>query len=78
MIEIALYQPDIAPNAATILRMCACFGLTCRIIEPAGFVLTDSAFRRAGMDYLDRAALVSRCFVGALSAAQRPGAGACC
>ena len=59
MIEIALYQPDIAPNAATILRMCACFGLTCRIIGPAGFVLTDSAFRRAGMDYLDRAALVS-------------------
>lgn len=58
MPEIALYQPDIAPNAATILRMCACFGLTCRIIEPAGFVLTDTAFRRAGMDYLDRAALI--------------------
>ena len=58
MLEIALYQPDIAPNAATILRMCACFGLTCRIIEPAGFVMSDSQFRRAGMDYLDRAALV--------------------
>jgi tRNA (cytidine/uridine-2'-O-)-methyltransferase len=58
MIEIALYQPDIAPNAATILRMCACFGLTCRIIEPAGFVMTEAAFRRAGMDYLDKAALV--------------------
>ncbi len=58
MPEIALYQPDIAPNAATILRMCACFGLTCRIIEPAGFVMTEAAFRRAGMDYLDRAALI--------------------
>lgn len=58
MLEIALYQPDIAPNAATILRMCACFGLTCRIIEPAGFVMSDSQFRRAGMDYLDRAALI--------------------
>lgn len=58
MIEIALYQPDIAPNAATILRMCACFGLTCRIIEPAGFVMSGPAFRRAGMDYLDKAALV--------------------
>lgn len=57
MLEIALYQPDIAPNAATILRMCACFGLTCRIIEPAGFVMSDSHFRRAGMDYLDKAAL---------------------
>ena len=58
MLEIALYQPDIAPNAATILRMCACFGLTCRIIEPAGFVMSDSQFRRAGMDYLDKATLV--------------------
>jgi tRNA (cytidine/uridine-2'-O-)-methyltransferase len=58
MLEIALYQPDIAPNAATILRMCACFGLTCRIIEPAGFVMSDSQFRRAGMDYLDKASLI--------------------
>ena len=29
-----------------------------RLIEPAGFVMTDRAFRRAGMDYLDKAALV--------------------
>ncbi len=58
MIEIALYQPDIAPNAATIARLCACFGMKLTIIEPAGFVATDSAWRRAGMDYLDRLDLV--------------------
>jgi tRNA (cytidine/uridine-2'-O-)-methyltransferase len=52
MIEIALYQPDIAPNAATILRMAACLGLRVRIIEPAGFTWSDSTFKRAGMDYL--------------------------
>jgi tRNA (cytidine/uridine-2'-O-)-methyltransferase len=52
MIEIALYQPDIAPNAATIARLCACFGLKLTIIQPAGFVFTDAAFKRAGMDYL--------------------------
>jgi len=52
-IEIALYQPDMAPNAATIGRMCACFGLALTIIEPAGFAFTDSSFKRAGMDYLD-------------------------
>jgi tRNA (cytidine/uridine-2'-O-)-methyltransferase len=57
MLEIALYQPDIAPNAGTIIRMAACFGLKVTIIEPAGFAWTDSAFRRAGMDYLDRAAV---------------------
>ena len=60
MIEIALFQPDIAPNAATIIRMAACFGLKVTIIEPAGFAWTDSSFRRAGMDYVDRA-VVRRC-----------------
>ncbi|HEX7108482.1 MAG TPA: tRNA (cytidine(34)-2'-O)-methyltransferase [Aestuariivirga sp.] len=60
MIEIALFQPDIAPNAATIIRMAACFGLKVTIIEPAGFAWTDSSFRRAGLDYLDRA-VVQRC-----------------
>jgi tRNA (cytidine/uridine-2'-O-)-methyltransferase len=54
MIEIALYQPDIAPNAATIARLCACFGLKLTIIEPAGFAWSDSTYRRAGMDYLNQ------------------------
>ena len=57
MIEIALFQPDIAPNAATIIRMAVCLGLKVTIIESAGFAWTDSSFRRAGMDYLDRAAV---------------------
>jgi tRNA (cytidine/uridine-2'-O-)-methyltransferase len=57
-IRIALYQPDIAPNAATIIRMAACFGLQISVIEPAGFVWSDSGFRRAGMDYLDLAQVV--------------------
>ena len=55
MIEIALYQPDIAPNAATIIRLAACLGLKVRIIEPAGFVWSGPGFRRAGMDYLELA-----------------------
>jgi tRNA (cytidine/uridine-2'-O-)-methyltransferase len=52
MIEIALYQPDIAPNVGTIARLCACLGLPLTIIEPAGFPWNDSSLRRAGMDYL--------------------------
>ena len=58
MIEIALYEPDIAPNAATILRLAACLGLTVRIIEPAGFAWSEAAFRRAGLDYLSKAKVV--------------------
>ena len=37
--------------------MCACLGFPAHIIEPAGFPVTDRAFRRAGMDYLDVVAL---------------------
>jgi tRNA (cytidine/uridine-2'-O-)-methyltransferase len=57
MIEIALYQPDIAANTGTIARLCACLGLTLHIIEPAGFAWDDSKLRRAGMDYLDLACI---------------------
>jgi tRNA (cytidine/uridine-2'-O-)-methyltransferase len=55
--HLALYEPDIAPNTGTILRLCACFGVTAHIIEPAGFPVSDRAFRRAGMDYLDHVTL---------------------
>jgi len=53
MIRIALFQPDIAQNTGTILRLAACLGLTVDIIEPAGFPVSDKSFRRSGMDYLD-------------------------
>ena len=52
--RIALYEPDIPQNTGTILRLCACLSIEAHIIEPAGFPVTDRAFRRAGMDYLDR------------------------
>ncbi len=57
MPEIALYQPDIPQNTGTILRLAACMGVKVHLIEPAGFPLSDSALKRAGMDYLERAAL---------------------
>ena len=56
-IRIALYQPDIAGNTGTILRMAACLGIAVDIIEPAGFDLSDRNLRRAGMDYLEMASL---------------------
>lgn len=54
-IRLALYQPDIAQNTGTVLRFCACLGIGADIVEPAGFPVSDRAFRRAGMDYLDHA-----------------------
>ena len=55
-IAIALYQPDIPQNTGTILRMAACLDIHVHIIEPCGFALNDRTLRRAGMDYLERAA----------------------
>ena len=56
-LRIALYQPDIAGNTGTILRFAACLDIGVDIIEPAGFPLSDKALKRAGMDYLEMAAL---------------------
>jgi len=55
--RIALYQPDIAGNTGTILRLAACLDLGVDIIEPAGFDVSDRNLKRAGMDYLGAVAL---------------------
>jgi tRNA (cytidine/uridine-2'-O-)-methyltransferase len=56
--RLALYQPDIPQNTGTILRLCACLDIEAHIVEPAGFPVSDYAFRRAGMDYLDQVRIV--------------------
>ncbi len=52
--QLALYQPDIPQNTGTLLRLGACLGIGVDIIEPAGFPVSERAFKRAGMDYLDQ------------------------
>jgi len=52
--RLALYQPDIPQNAGTLMRLCACLGVSLDIIEPCGFLLTDKNLKRAGMDYLEK------------------------
>jgi tRNA (cytidine/uridine-2'-O-)-methyltransferase len=51
--RLALYQPDIAQNAGTLMRLAACLGVPLDLIEPAGFDASDRNLRRAGLDYLD-------------------------
>ena len=53
--RIALYQPDMAQNVGTLLRLAACLCVPADIIEPCGFPFGDRALRRSGMDYLDHA-----------------------
>ena len=58
MISIALYKPDIPQNTASILRLCACLGLKLHIIEPCGFNLNDSRFKRVIMDYVNQSSII--------------------
>ena len=51
MINIVLYKPDIPQNTAAIVRLSACLNLKIHIIEPCGFNLDDSRFKRVAMDY---------------------------
>ncbi len=50
---LALFEPDIAQNTGAMMRTCACLGINAAIIEPAGFQINDSRFRRAAMDYIN-------------------------
>ncbi|KKB08202.1 tRNA (cytidine(34)-2'-O)-methyltransferase [Devosia chinhatensis] len=56
--DLALYQPDIAANTGTLLRLGACLGVAVHVIHPAGFAITQRNLARSGMDYLDQAQLV--------------------
>ena len=59
MFNIALYQPDIPQNTASIIRLCSCFDATLEIIEPCGFHLNDKRLKRIAMDYLDKSKIIT-------------------
>ena len=52
--KIALYEPDIPQNTASIIRTCSCLGAYLEIIEPCGFLFSDKRFKRVVMDYMDK------------------------
>lgn len=55
--QIALFQPDIATNAAAVIRLAACLDVPLTIIEPCGFVWDERRLRRVGLDYLRQVTL---------------------
>ena len=58
MINIVLYKPDIPQNTAAIVRLSACLNLKIHIIEPCGFNLNDSRFKRVAMDYINLSKII--------------------
>lgn len=69
--RLALFQPDIPQNAGAMLRLAACLGIAVDIVEPAGFPVSDRAFRRAGLDYLDHVEIVRHASFAAFEATRR-------
>lgn len=57
-VALALYQPDIPQNTGTLLRLGACLDVEVHIVHPTGFPFSRASLKRAGMDYLDHAALI--------------------
>jgi tRNA (cytidine/uridine-2'-O-)-methyltransferase len=55
--HIALFQPDIATNAAAAIRLAACLDVPLAIIEPCGFVWDERRLRRVCLDYRRQAVL---------------------
>jgi tRNA (cytidine/uridine-2'-O-)-methyltransferase len=56
--RLALHQPDQAGNVGAILRLAACLAVPVDIVEPCGFPFSDRALKRAGMDYVEMAAVI--------------------
>ncbi|MBN9311195.1 MAG: tRNA (cytidine(34)-2'-O)-methyltransferase [Devosia sp.] len=54
-VELALYQPDIAQNTGTLLRLGACLGVRVHVVHPTGFPFSQRTLRRGALDYLEHA-----------------------
>jgi tRNA (cytidine/uridine-2'-O-)-methyltransferase len=73
LLEIALYQPEIPPNAGNIIRLAANSGCRLHLIGPLGFTLEERQLRRAGLDYHDLSEVVVHPDWQAFLATRRPG-----
>lgn len=58
MFNIVLYEPEIPQNTGNVARTCACTGSRLHLIKPLGFDISESAIKRAGLDYWDKVNVV--------------------
>ena len=54
-ISIAAFQPDLAPNLGSLLRLGVCFGIPVHVIEPCGFPFSLKLVRTRALDYAEKA-----------------------
>jgi len=58
MLNIVLFEPEIAGNTANIGRTCFLTNTRLHLIRPFGFSISDKMMRRAGLDYWEHVDLV--------------------
>lgn len=51
MLNIVLVAPEIPQNCGNIARTCAATGSRLHLVKPLGFDISESAVKRAGLDY---------------------------
>ena len=68
--RLALFEPDIPQNTGTLMRAAACLGVGLDVIEPCGFVWSDKALKRSGMDYAALASVTRHADWAAFQAAR--------
>jgi tRNA (cytidine/uridine-2'-O-)-methyltransferase len=72
-LHLVLVEPQIAPNAGNVARLCAATGCALHLVEPLGFSIEDRELKRAGLDYWHEVALVVHPSLDEfLSASRRP------
>ncbi len=57
MFRIAFFEPRIAGNTGSAIRLAAVSGSELHLIEPLGFDLAEPKLKRAGLDYHDLAVM---------------------
>ena len=53
MINVVLYEPEIAGNTGNIMRTCAATNTRLHLIKPLGFSLDESYIKRSGANYIN-------------------------
>ncbi|MBC7385596.1 MAG: tRNA (cytidine(34)-2'-O)-methyltransferase [Cryobacterium sp.] len=56
--HVVLVEPEIPQNTGSIGRLCLASGCTLHLVEPLGFDVSESAVRRAGLDYWEHLKVV--------------------
>lgn len=54
-VQIAAFEPDLAPNLGSLVRLGVCFDAPIHVIEPCGFPFSLKLLRTRALDYAEKA-----------------------